>query len=96
MGAYVLAVIDKKDLETYQRYAEAGFVSVQGFDLEVTVAEPPEVLEGSFPGTTTILMRFKTMEEAKRWYHSDLYQAAIPMRHAAGETAFVIMFPSAD
>jgi len=96
MGAYVMAVVNKKDLDAYRKYEAAGFLSVQGFDLQVTVAEPPEVLEGHYPGTTTILMKFKSLEEARRWYHSELYQAAIPLRRAAGDTAFVIMFPSAD
>jgi uncharacterized protein (DUF1330 family) len=96
MGAYLLAVVNKKDLATYQQYAEAGYRSIAGFDVKVTVAEAPEVLEGHFPGTTTILLKFNSLEEAKRWYQSDLYQAAIPLRHAAGDTRFVIVFPSAD
>ncbi len=96
MGAYVLAVVNKKDLATYQRYAEAGYHSIAGFDVAVTVAEAPDVLEGEFPGTTAIVLKFKSMEDAKRWYRSDLYQAAIPLRHAAGDTRFVIAFPFAD
>ena len=96
MGAYVLAVVNKKDLAKYQQYAEAGYHSIAGFDVKVTVAEAPEVLEGQFPGTTTILLKFKSSADAKRWYGSNLYQAAIPLRHAAGDTRFVIMFPSAD
>ncbi len=96
MSAYVIAVVNKKDLATYQKYLEAGFLSVQGFNPEVTVAEQPQVLEGSFPGTTLIMMKFKTAEEAQRWYDSDLYQKAIPFRHAAGDTPFAILFPGND
>lgn len=96
MGAYVLAVVNKKDLDKYRQYEAAGYLSVQGFDLQVTVAEQPQVLEGTFPATTTILMKFKSLDEARRWYNSELYQAAIPLRHAAADTRFVIMFPSVD
>jgi uncharacterized protein (DUF1330 family) len=96
MGAYVLAVVNKTDVAKYQQYAEAGFHSIQSFEPQVTVAEAPEVLEGAFPGTTAILLKFKDMDDAKAWYNCDLYQAAIPLRRAAGETAFVIIFPSAD
>jgi uncharacterized protein (DUF1330 family) len=93
-AAYVLALVNKTDVETYQKYAEAGYYSIQGYDPQVTVAETPEVLEGEFPGTTIIMLRFKSMEAAREWYHSPLYQAAIPLRHAAGDTRFVVMFPA--
>ena len=37
-------------------------------------------------------MKFPDNEAAKRWYHSEGYQKAIPVRHAAADTAFVAHF----
>ena len=96
MSAYVFSVVNKTDRDAYERYSEAGYLSILPYRPEVTVAESPEVIEGKFPGTTTIMMKFKTMEDAKAWYHSDLYQKAIPLRHAASDTSFVIMFHGTD
>jgi uncharacterized protein (DUF1330 family) len=93
VSAYVIAAVNKTDLDAYQHYAEAGYYSIQGYDPEVVVAESPEVLEGQLAVTTIIMLKFKSSEDAAAWYHSDLYQKAIPMRHAAGDTRFVVMFP---
>lgn len=92
MSSWIVGVVDKHDLEKYGIYAAAGYQSIAGFDVEVTMAESPEVLEGTFPGTTLILMRFKDDDGAERWYRSDLYQAAIPIRHSAAGTPFMVRF----
>jgi uncharacterized protein (DUF1330 family) len=96
MSAYVLSMIDKKDYDKYAEYAAAGFASLQGIDFEVIVAEPPEVLEGEFPCSSMVMLKFNSMDEARRWYHSDAYQKAIPIRHAAAHTPFTILFPGND
>jgi uncharacterized protein (DUF1330 family) len=93
MSAYVLSVIDKKDEATYARYGEAGFKALEGIPFEIELAEPPEVLEGHFPGTTLVLMKFESMAVARQWWNSDAYRQAVPFRHAAAETPFVVLFP---
>jgi uncharacterized protein (DUF1330 family) len=92
MASYVVGVVDKNDLEKYGLYAAAGYQSIDGFDVEVTIAENPETLEGKFPGSTMIIMKFKDEDGAARWYNSDAYQAAKPLRHAAAHTPFMIRF----
>ena len=96
MSAYVIGAVDKKDLEKYELYIAAGYQSILGFDVEVNVAEQPEALEGKFPGTTLVMMKFKSKEDVLKWYHSDLYQKAIPFRHAAAETPFTVTFTTND
>jgi uncharacterized protein (DUF1330 family) len=96
MSSYVVGCVDKRDLEKYQLYVAAGFEAIAGFDVEVSMAEQPEVLEGQFPGTTLIIMKFKNRGDAKKWYQSDLYQKAIPLRHAAAGTPFTITFETDD
>jgi uncharacterized protein (DUF1330 family) len=92
MASYIVGVVDKKDLEKYVLYVAAGYQSIDGFDVEVTIAEHPETLEGKFPGSTMIIMKFKDEDGATRWYNSDAYQAAKLLRHAAADTPFMIQF----
>jgi len=96
MASYFVGVVKKHDLEKYGIYAAAGYQSIAGFDVEVTMAENPQVLEGNFPGTTIIIMKFKDGDGATRWYNSDAYQAAIPFRLASADTPFLIQFNDAE
>jgi uncharacterized protein (DUF1330 family) len=72
----------------------AGFESIQGYDVEVITVENPEVLEGHFPGTSLVLLKFKNDEDAKKWYQSEKYQKAIPLRHESADTYFTVTFTS--
>lgn len=92
MATYVLSIIDKHDLERYGEYAAAGFASLQGFEFEVVAAESPTVLEGAFPATSVVLMKFRTEADADKWFYSDAYQGAVPIRHEAAHTPFVVKF----
>ena len=96
MSSYLIGVVDKKDLEKYQLYAAGGYEAIKGFDVAVTVAEQPEVLEGKFPGTTLIIMKFKNKGDARKFYHSEAYQKVIPFRHASAATPFTVAFDSDD
>lgn len=96
MSSYIVGVIDKHDLETYQKYIAGGYAAVVGFDVQVSIAEQPEVLEGKFPGTTLIIMKFKHKADAKKFYHSEAYQKAIPFRHASAATPFTVTFETDD
>ena len=92
MASYIVGVVSKQNLAAYADYAQAGFESLAGFDVEVTAVDQPEVLEGGFPGSSIIIMKFKDDNAARRWYESETYQAAIPLRHASASTTFTIHF----
>jgi len=92
MASYLVGVVRKHDHEKYGEYAQAGFRLIDGLEVEVAFAEEPEVLEGTFPGTTIIIMKFADDEGARKWYFSEGYQEVIPIRQAAAETAFNITF----
>ena len=65
---------------------------IDGVAVEVAIGENPEVLEGEFPGSTIIIMKFEDDDGARNWYFSEGYQEVIPIRHAAADTAFNITF----
>jgi uncharacterized protein (DUF1330 family) len=92
MASYVMSVMQKHDLDKYAEYAAQGFVSLDGIEVEVIVGEGVEALEGVPPGSSIVIMKFPDNDAAMRWYHSEAYQKAIPVRHAAADTAFVVHF----
>lgn len=94
MASFIIGVVSKHDLERYQDYAMAGFRLIDGVAVEVALAESPDVLEGDFPGTSMIIMKFADDDAARKWYDSEGYQEVIPIRHASADTHFVITFRS--
>jgi|TARA_B100001971_G_scaffold170836_1_gene162990 uncharacterized protein (DUF1330 family) len=89
--AYIVATVQIDDRETYQEYA-AGFGAILGrYDGEiVAVSDDPTILEGAWPETRTVLIRFASRDEALRWYNSDEYQELARIRWSAS-TADVIV-----
>ena len=92
MASYVLSMMNKHDLARYGDYMAQGFASLDGLDFEVIVGEGVETLEGTAPGSSVVLMKFPDNDAAMKWYRSEAYQKAIPMRHGAAETSFVVHF----
>jgi uncharacterized protein (DUF1330 family) len=92
MASYILSIMQKHDLDKYTEYAAQGFVSLDGIEVEALVCDDVEALEGASPGSSLVMMKFPDNETAKKWYHSPAYQKAIPLRHAAADTGFVVHF----
>lgn len=92
MSVYIVAQITIHDHAEYARYEE-GFLGVfQLFKGELlAVSENPTVVEGHWPCTRTVLMRFPTQEEATRWYQSPEYQAIAQHRFRASTGNAVII-----
>ena len=57
----------------------------------LSFAQKPEVLEGEWHGTQTILLEFESVEAAREWYNSDAYQEAAKLRQAAADCNGVIL-----
>ncbi|HQR47898.1 MAG TPA: DUF1330 domain-containing protein [Steroidobacteraceae bacterium] len=92
MSVYVVAQITIHDRAGYSRYEE-GFLGVfQLFKGELlAVSENPTVVEGQWPCTRTVLIRFPSQEEAARWYQSPEYQAIAQHRFRASTGNAVIV-----
>jgi uncharacterized protein (DUF1330 family) len=92
MPAYVVAQITITDRRRYEEY-QAGFPEVfakyRGELLAVD--ESPRVVEGEWPYTRTVLIKFPDADEAERWYSSPEYQAIAKHRHAGGRTNAVLV-----
>ena len=93
MPAYMLfiregAIRDQSELDTYSRKNREGPRDPKLTPLVVYGAM--EVLEGE-PPDGIVLLQFPTVEDAKAWYNSPAYQAAIPHRKKGADYRAVIV-----
>ncbi len=81
------------DPEGMKAYSEAAASTLGGTGAKALVVDrqPPEVLEGEWPATQTVVLEFPSVEAARAWYTSDGYQAAVKLRQAAASTNVVLL-----
>ena len=91
MNAYFIGLIEIRDRNEYEIYRR-GFAEIFAkYDGELLVVdEEPQVLEGAWPYTRTVVIRFREEQEAKRWYESDEYQALAQHRFRAAKTNLIL------
>jgi uncharacterized protein (DUF1330 family) len=94
MSVYFVAQITIHDRAGYSRY-EAGFMPVieKYKGRLLAVDENPEVVEGTWNCTRTVLIEFPTRDDAMAWAGSAEYQAIAKHRWAAS-TADIVMIKS--
>lgn len=89
MPAYIVFIREEpvKDQDAIQAYSAANRANamafVEQFKLKpLAVYGACDTLEGS-AADGVVLLEFPTIEDARSWYDSPAYQAAIPDRHKA-------------
>ena len=92
MAVFLVAQIQIVDRERYGQY-EAGFMEIFGqYQGKVlSVDETPQVLEGEWPHTRTVLIEFPSQEDATAWYESEEYQALARHRQAASVSHIALL-----
>ena len=90
MSVYIVAHIKIENREEYARY-EAGFLEIFAkYEGELlAVSDEPQVIEGEWPYTRAVILRFPDADEARRWYESPEYQALAKHRWEASEGTIV-------
>jgi uncharacterized protein (DUF1330 family) len=88
---YVIFKETIHDPEAMKAYSETAAKAIGGGPKVLAVDGEPQVLEGEWPATQTVVLEFESVEAAKDWYESDAYQAAVPLRQAAADTDVVII-----
>lgn len=92
MSCYLIAQIDIHDREEYQKYLDGYdeiFERYKG--MVMAVDEDPVLLEGEWPCTRTVLIRFPDEAEARRWFESPEYRELVKHRHNAADSNIVIV-----
>jgi uncharacterized protein (DUF1330 family) len=92
MSVYIVAQIDIHDRDTYAKYQD-GFAEVFArYDGELLVVDDEaQVVEGEWPYSRTVVIRFANAEEAGRWYTSPEYQAILTHRLAGSRGNAVLV-----
>jgi uncharacterized protein (DUF1330 family) len=88
---YVIFTEVVHDQEGMQAYARAAGEAMADGVRVLAVDRQPDVLEGEWPATQTVLLEFPSVDEARAWYTSDRYQAAAALRRAAADTDVVLL-----
>jgi uncharacterized protein (DUF1330 family) len=92
MPAYIIAlrestIRDPAELEAYGAKAMGAMTDKVS---PLVVYGGTHALEGDAPDGTVVL-QFPTVDDAKAWYNSSAYQAAIPHRQAAADYRMFIV-----
>ena len=93
MPAYVIGQLDIFDPEAYQAYLDGFMPSFtrHGGQLLATSGGETTVLEGSWGGPKTVLMRFPDRAAAEAWHSDPEYRELTKIRHATARTNLVIV-----
>jgi len=84
VSAYVIVELEVTDPDEYAAYGKLAEASVtrHGGRFVVRGGEA-EVIEGEW-SPRMVVLEFEDLDAVRRWYHSDDYQACLPMRlHSA-------------
>ncbi len=92
MPVYFVATITIDDRSEYSNY-EAGFgAAFAKYPGKIlSVSDAPELVEGEWEHSRTVLLEFPDRQQAMAWYESPDYQAILPHRHAASKADIVMV-----
>lgn len=89
---YVIFTEVIKDQPRYEGYVEKAVQTIlQAGGRPIIVHDDPEVIEGKWHGTRTVVLEFDSVEAARKWYKSPEYQSVIGERHASAEANAAIV-----
>lgn len=92
MPGYLIAQIEVTDEAGYEEYRKLVPPTIAKFGGEYLVRGGPlEVLEGAWPMTRTIVVRFPSVAQAKAWYDSPDYARPKAIRQAASRGNAIIV-----
>jgi uncharacterized protein (DUF1330 family) len=92
MTVYLVGQINIRDRDEYRAY-ESGFMEIfsRYRGRLLSVEESPDVLEGSWPHTRTVLIEFPSKNEAMAWYRSEDYRKLAERRLASSEGNIILI-----
>jgi uncharacterized protein (DUF1330 family) len=80
------------DWESYDRYRSLVMPTLEAFGARFLVRGGAfTIVEGEMPFERIAVLEFPSRQAAEGWYHSDAYQAILPLRLAATRCQFVIV-----
>ena len=92
MAAYVivdLIVTDQPLMDEYRKRLPATLAAYGGKFLVRGGAH--ETIEGDWKPNRLVVVEFPSLEQAKRWYHSEEYREPLAMRLRAGRANLIVV-----
>lgn len=91
--AYAIAEIEVTDPAAYGKYREAVAPTLSQYGAKPLVANGKvDRREGEWdPDGRLVVLEFEGVEQARRWYESPEYQAAIALRQPASRAQLIIV-----
>ncbi len=90
MAAYIVAQATPKDPDKMQEYGRAAGPTLAAYGGKLVAGGPLQTLYGETPHERIVVLEFPDAEAAKNWYHSDEYQALLPLRKEAMDSLFIL------
>lgn len=92
MAAYFVLHNRIREGQSLDAYIPKALETMAPFEPEVLILdENSEVIEGSLSLPRTIVIRFKSRDDALAWYNSPEYRAVLPLRLEATEGFAVLV-----
>jgi uncharacterized protein (DUF1330 family) len=81
MRALVIIQENIRDKEMFAEYRKLVMPTLAAFEAKFVVrGERSTVIEGTWPFQRTVVLEFPSRDHAEGWYHSEAYQAILPLR----------------
>lgn len=92
MPVYVIVEVNIEDPAAYEEYKKLTPASVSAYDGKFIVRGGPTItIEGDWDPGRIVVLEFPTMQRAKEWWSSELYEKAKKIRHAAAKTRMIFV-----
>ena len=92
MKAYVIVNVSIRDAERYKDYIQAATPTVAAHGGRyVARGGRAEKLEGDVPVNRVVVLEFPSYAQAKGWYDSPEYQAALVIRQACSTGTIILV-----
>lgn len=92
MPAYIIVDIVVHNPEAIERYRQLTPASMAAFNGKFVVRGGPiTALEGDWMPERIVVIQFPTVDDAKRWWNSEIYSEAKAIRQSAAKTKMIIV-----
>jgi uncharacterized protein (DUF1330 family) len=92
MSAFVIAELsihDPKEMEEYKRITS---LTIAAFNGKYVVNRAPAIiLEGDWKPERIVVVQFPSVDEANKWWNSELYSKAKEIRQRSSTTKMIIV-----
>jgi len=92
MPVFIIVQVDVTDPEAFATYRDQVPPTLEPFGGKYMVrGGEQDVLEGDWAAARTVVLRFPSVERAKAWHASDIYEGPKALRQSAAKTNMLVI-----